>query len=416
VTRTATQAFLCAFTAQAGFLTLAPILPDVAAEFGTSSPAVGQLRTLSGLAGGALALLLFLSPRSPGIRTILRGSLALAATGSALSAVAPSIAVLAVGQAAVGAAGAGLMAGSVAAAARWPAAPERARTLTWAIVGQPAAWVVGMPVTGVVADLSWRLTWVALPMTAAVVALWSLRGRPTDAPERRARAAATQPLAGWAAAELLAQAAWAGTLVYSAVLLRDSYDVSATAVGLMLGVGAAAYFPGAFGARALNVSWRAGAVAAAAVLAAGVGVFGALRPSPLFSGVLFGLLVGVAGARTTLASSYLLELAPEIRTRASGIRAAATQFGYLIGAAVAGLALAVGGFAEMGAVLAALLVASIVPHVAALRSAAAPTSLDTVVSRFGRVLRQWPATTSTPSVARSSSSTAAWAPPSSSST
>jgi hypothetical protein len=43
-----------------------------------------------------------------------------------------------------------------------------------------------------------------------------------------------------------------------------------------------------------------------------------------------------------------------------GIRAAANQFGYLIGAAAGGIALVVGGYSLLGAVFAALLAAAAV--------------------------------------------------------
>ena len=44
------------------------------------------------------------------------------------------------------------------------------------------------------------------------------------------------------------------------------------------------------------------------------------------------------------------------------LRAAANQFGYLVGAAVGGAALAVGGFGALGVVLAALFAAAVVIH------------------------------------------------------
>jgi len=361
MTRTRSQLFLSAFAAQAGFLTLSPILPDIAAEFGTSASAVGQLRTLSGLVGGLVALFLFAATNGPGLRTILRVSLGSLLGGSLVSAAAPGMAALAVGQAAIGAASAGLLTAGVAAAARWPADQERASVLTWTIVGQPAAWVVGMPLIGVVADTSWRLTWLALPATAAVVALVSLRTRPADTPAPTGDRGTTQAVAGWAVGELLAAAAWGGTLVYAGTLLRESYGVSAGVTGIVLGLGATGYFAGAFLVRR-PARWRRWLVWATLVLAGGLIVFGWLRPGLGFSGIVFGLLVMVAGTRTTLASSFVLEIPEQARLRASGARAAAMQFGYLLGAAVAGAAIAVGGFRAMGVALAALLIAAATPH------------------------------------------------------
>jgi predicted MFS family arabinose efflux permease len=369
MTRTRSQLFLSAFAAQAGFLTLSPILPDVAAEFETSSAAIGQLRTLSGLAGGLVALYLFAGTNGPGLRSILRASLVALLAGSLASAMAPTLAVLVAGQVAVGGASGGLLTGGIAAAARWPEEHERHSVLTWAIVGQPAAWVVGMPLIGVVADTSWRLTWVVLPGAAAVLALTSLANRSADVAEAPAQGTrAATPLAGWASAEFLAFAAWGGTLVYAGALLRESYSISAGTTGLVLGLGAATYFLGAAVANRSR-NWRVHLVLFTFALVLGLVLFGGARPGLGFSAVLFGLLVLAAGTRTTLASQFVLEIPAETRLRASGARAAAMQFGYLFGAFLGGLAITIGGFRAMGMALAALVALSAVPHVASIARA-----------------------------------------------
>ena len=71
--------------------------------------------------------------------------LALIAAGAAASAAAPSSLMLAAAQPAVGAGIATVLAGGWSAAAAWVPPAGRARLLGWTIVGQPAAWVVGMP-------------------------------------------------------------------------------------------------------------------------------------------------------------------------------------------------------------------------------------------------------------------------------
>jgi predicted MFS family arabinose efflux permease len=118
--------FLRMFAAQAAFLVLGPLLPDLAREFGTTTAAAGQLRTVSGVAGIAAVL-----------------------------------------------------SGSMAAAVAWAPPGQRSRVLAWAIVGQPASWVVGMPVVGVVADASWRAAFLVLPLAASVIALAALRTLPS---------------------------------------------------------------------------------------------------------------------------------------------------------------------------------------------------------------------------------------------
>ena len=84
-----------------------------------------------------------------------------------------------------------------------------------------------MPVIGVVAEIHWRLAFLALPLPAALLAGLAVAGRPRDVP---LDAAAGRRFAGcsgfararrWALGELMANTAWAGTLVYSGALLTE---------------------------------------------------------------------------------------------------------------------------------------------------------------------------------------------------
>ena len=106
------------------------------------------------------------------------------------------------------------------AAAEWVPPERRAATLSWALIGQPAGWIVGMPLVGAVAERSWRTAWLVFPLTAALLAAAAVAGR-SGAPSARSaptgmRAALAAPgLGRWLVAETLANTAWAGTLVYS---------------------------------------------------------------------------------------------------------------------------------------------------------------------------------------------------------
>src|SRR5688572_25007657 len=133
LTRPSLVLFLCLFVSQAAMLVLSPVLPDVARDLGISTATAGQLRSLSGLTGGATAVLLALAPRRPGLRDLLTGGAALVAAGSALSAAAPSFALLAVAQGVAGIGIGVLVAVGIAAAGEWPAAEERPGVLAWAI-------------------------------------------------------------------------------------------------------------------------------------------------------------------------------------------------------------------------------------------------------------------------------------------
>lgn len=348
--------FLCLFASQAGMLVLSPILPEIAREFGVSTATAGQLRSISGATGGLTAIAIAVARRRPGLRELLTAGAALVALGSILSAAAPSFALLAAAQGLLGIGIGLLVAVGIAAAGVWPARERRAHVLAWAIAGMPAAWITGMPVVGVVAELHWRLPWVAVPTVVALVAVVLLRLRPADAPSRRTGDAVgtwrRADVARFTAGELLANAAWASVLTYVGALLLESYDISPAVVALGLGATAAAMLPGTFAAR------RSAARATAALLAVltalqgcVVLVLGTVRPSAAVTLGVLGVMAYTNGWRSMVASTVGMDAAPEDKVAVMAMRASANQFGYLLGAAAGGLALAVGGFAGLGAAL-----------------------------------------------------------------
>jgi predicted MFS family arabinose efflux permease len=167
----------------------------------------------------------------------------------------------------------------------------------------------------------------------------------------------------WALGELLAFAAWSGALVYAGALFVDSYGLSPSATGALLGLCAIAYFPGntlvrrwiaADGKPPLNTLAIAASVSVAA--------FGAVRVGPWTSAVLFAALVAVGGGRTFAASVVGLALAPDQRLDVMALRGAATQFGYLFGASIGGLTLAMLGYTGMALALSVLFVGAAVAH------------------------------------------------------
>jgi predicted MFS family arabinose efflux permease len=354
--------FLCMFAGQAGAIVLSPVLAEVADDLDASTAAAGQLRTVAGLVAGVTALALGRVGTRVGLGRQLLGGAALLAFGSLGSAAAPSLALLAAAQVPVGAGIAVLTTASALAAAEWVAPERRTAALSWALVGQPSAWIVGMPLIGVVGGWSWRLAWIVLPLAGAIVAGAAVASRadepPASAPPARLRAALVSPgLGRWLAAELLANTAWAGTLVYSGSLLVESYGCSTETTGVVLAIGAGAYIAGnlAFRRRAGRESARL-LVGLAFALAVSTALFGALRPALAVSAVLFSAAAAVAGGRTVISSVYGLAVPAELRPGAMTMRAASMQFGYFVGSFAAGAALAVGGYAALGAVIGVLFV------------------------------------------------------------
>ena len=367
LTRPSPVLFFCLFTSQAALLVLSPVLPDVAREFGVSTATAGQLRSLSGATGGLTAVVLAIARRRPGLRDLLSAGSALVAVGSVASAAAPSFAVLAAAQGVVGVGVALLVAAGIAATGEWAPPAARPHVLAWAIAGMPVAWIAGMPVVGAVAALDWRAAWLALPTVAALATLALVRLRPRDAGSERigdAVAAWRRPqVARFAAGELLANAAWASVLTYAGALLLESYDVAPGVVALGLGAMAIAMLPGTFSAR------RHAALASPALLsaltvfqAAAVLVLGAIRPAIGLSLAVLAAMAFTNGWRSMMAGSLGMDAAPEDKLAVMSLRAAANQFGYLLGAAAGGLALEAGGFAALGAALAATFVAATLVH------------------------------------------------------
>ena len=366
-------ALLAALAAsQAALVVLNPLLPDVAADLGISVATAGQLRTASGLAAGLAALTAGLWATRLGLRELLFVGVGTLAVGSLVSAIAPDFPVLIAAQVLVGV-GIGLSySAAVAATAEWSTSADRSRVLAIALLGPPLAWIVGMPLVGAVGEVSWRLAWLVIPVFMAIVATVLLLRRPATPPATmRAglRTVFTYPgVVRWSSGELLAFSGWAGALVYVGALLVDTYGLSIAATGLALGFGSLVYVPGNLLFRRWVEAYSRRLLVTLAIAAAvTVAVLYALRPARWFTIAAFAALSFIAGGRTLAGSARGLGLAPEVRLGVTGIRTAALQSGYFVGAAIGGIALASGGYSWVGLAFATLFVGAAIPHLVPLR-------------------------------------------------
>jgi DHA1 family inner membrane transport protein len=347
--------FLCLLAGQAGAIALSPVLAEVAADLDVSTALAGQLRTIAGLVAGVTALALVRLGARVGLGRQLLAGCILLALGSVASAAAPGIGLLAAAQIPVGIAIGILTTAGTLAAAEWVPSEQRAATLSWALIGQPTAWIVGMPLLGVAGERSWRYAWLVFPLAAALLAAAAVAGRsgapPAQAAPARMRAALVAPgLRRWLAAETLTNTAWAGTLVYSGALFVESYRASTALTGVVLAFGAGAYVSGNLALRRLTERepWQL-LPGLALLLAVATAAFGAFRPSLVGSAALFATAAFAAGGRTLLSSAFGLAVPPELRPGAMAMRAASMQFGYFTGSLAAGAALAWGGYGAFGA-------------------------------------------------------------------
>jgi predicted MFS family arabinose efflux permease len=163
----------------------------------------------------------------------------------------------------------------------------------------------------------------------------------------------------WIGAETVAYGGWTALLTFSGAFFIEELGVREAAAGWYLAAGALAYFVAATrsGPLASRVERRNLAAAAAAVMAVLL-VFQLSTGSVAVALGLFCLIGLAAGVRTPASSGLGLEQLPDHPAAMMAARTAATQLGYLLGAVLGGVMLAGPGFATLGLVLAAAMVAS----------------------------------------------------------
>ena len=364
--RIALSLALSVFAAQSGLIALSPVLGAVGRDFGVSTAVVGPVRAVAGLAAGMASLALPAAARRFGLSRLLRAGAVLLAMASVASAAAPSLAVLALCQVPLGIAVMVMTAAATSAAGDWVPASARGQVLAWTLIGSPAAWIVGMPALGALGTVSWRAGWLVLPLTLSLAALVAVPSDRRDQPSEKGgglTAALSDPrLRRWLLAELAANSAWLGLLVYAGALFADTYHSSSAVIGALLALAAVAFALGNLVFRRLVtvVSGRT-LVRLAIGMALLVVLLGGVRPAPVVSAALLAAVSFLGGGRTLLGNAYGLAADPDHRVAAMAARAAANQFGNFIGAATAGAALAAGGYTLLGAVLAVVFLLSTLP-------------------------------------------------------
>jgi predicted MFS family arabinose efflux permease len=333
---------------------MSPVLAEAARDLDVSTAAAGQLRTVTGLAAALTALAVGTLAIRVGLGRLLLGGSLLLALGSLASAAAPSYWLLVFAQLPIGVGVAIVTSVGTLAAAEWAPPDQRTKVLSWALVGQPAAWIIGMPLIGTVGELSWRYGWLALPLVAAVAAAVLAAARTAAPPaiggQPRLRAAvADREVARWLASELSANTAWAGTLVFAGALFTESYGTSPGVTGYLLAVAAIAYIGGNLASRRLvRREPRRVLVALAGALALVDTLFGAARLGVAETTLLLAGASFLAGGRTLVASAFALSTPPELRPAVTSLRASTMQLGYFGGSLIGGAALSAGGYTALG--------------------------------------------------------------------
>jgi predicted MFS family arabinose efflux permease len=341
---------------------MAPVglLPAIGHAFGLAESTAGLLVSLYAVLVAALAVPLTLATkRIPGKRLLL-AAMSGYALSNVISALAPSLAVLAVGRAVGGVTHALFFSVFIGYVTRLVPPAQTGRALALASAGVSAGFVLGVPLTTALGNAAgWRATFVALAvLTAVVVALIAVA-----APDVRSHADERRPAPGRQRRMLIVVGSNTLTLLghytlytYVSVLLLRS-GATASAVGPILLV---------FGVFGLIGVWSAGprldrhlrrsAVVILVILGVGLAAAGAASPVLALVIVAGSVWNGAFGAVPSLFQTAA------VRTRATSPELAgawinaSSNVGIAAGAALGGVVLGNAGIREVAWLAAALVI------------------------------------------------------------
>jgi predicted MFS family arabinose efflux permease len=276
-----------------------------------------------------------------------------------VTAVAPSLPLFYAGHAVTGLGVAGLLSAGFAGVSAYFAERDAAWALGYVVGSQSLAWIVGNPIIGLLTDWgSWRLAY-AVPVTIALLSLAAGLGapRPDDS-----RAPAGGGIAGvardrsarrWAVAELVAYSAWTAELTYAGAFYIETYGVRESTLGFLLAIGSVAFLIATLSSHRVAHRWDRRRLIATTGLLMGalLIVFFNVTPAVGFSVALICVVAVCAGLRSTGSSALGLSQLPAHPGSMMAARTASAQLGYMIGAVVGGIVLAVAGFGALGWVL-----------------------------------------------------------------
>jgi predicted MFS family arabinose efflux permease len=354
---------LATMATQASIVVLAPIVVEIGRDLGASVSAVGQARSI--MAGTAVVASLAIGPLIDrlGVRPLIVWGGSLAIAGAVATAAAPSLAALYAAQLLVGVGIAGLLSAGFAGVAAYFGDGETPAAMGYVVGAQSIAWIVGTPLIGVLTDaVSWRLAY-ALPAVAALAAvvagLAAPAGRGSASPEARRSGSGLlavlrdRSARRWTVSELVAYSAWTAELTYAGAFYIQSYGIEETAVGFLLAVGSFAFLGGTLSSARLNELFGRRRVIVASALAMGVLLVPImnLTPSVWFTLGLFCVMAICAAFRTTGSSALGLDQLPGRPGSMMAARTAGAQLGYMLGAVLGGVVLAVADFGALGFVL-----------------------------------------------------------------
>ena len=233
---------------QASIVVLAPLLVEIGREFDASLGEVGLARSV--LAATAVAVSLAIGPLidRAGVGPLIAVGGALAMLGAGLSAAAPSLPWFYFASLVTGAGVACTLSAGFAGVATYFSGARVEWAMGWVVGSQAAAWIVGTPVIGFLAEHgSWRLSF-AVPAVIGALALaaglLAPRGEALGSTGFREGLTSVfrEPSARrWTLAELVAYSAWTAEITYAGAFYIETYGLGEATVGLLLPIGSVVF-------------------------------------------------------------------------------------------------------------------------------------------------------------------------------
>ena len=299
---------IATIASQSSMASVPPLFVAISAEFDVSIGTAGQIRSVSAASAVLCTLLVGGWIHRHGARAVMILGGLLAAIGAGLCAAAPTFALLAAGQVVVGAGICCLLASGFAGAGEFFSPETRDWAIGWVVALQSLAWIVGVPLVGLLADhVGWRAGF-AVPAAFSLIAMTSAilfapkLDRDVRALDERTglfAALADRSARRWTIGELLAFAVWTAEITYIASFYIETYGISESLVGILLPTGSVAFLVGSALAErtALRISRRAMLTIGALGMGSVACVLFNFHPTVAFT-VSIGLFIGVfAGLR-----------------------------------------------------------------------------------------------------------------------
>lgn len=351
---------IATIASQSSMASVPPLFVGIGDQFNASIGTVGQVRSISAFSAVFTALMVGGWIHRHGARPVMIAGGLLAAAGALVSAVAPSLVVLGLGQAIVGIGIACLLSSGFAGAGEFFSPEARDWAIGWVVALQSLAWIIGVPLVGILADaFSWRagfavpIAFCLFAATSAMLFAPKMKKRPMAIDERAGLFEVLRDRNGrrWTIGELFAFGVWTAEITYIAAFYIETFDLSTAVVGILLPTGSLAFLIGS--ALTERTAARFSRRSILLVSSVGMGLTAAVifnvHPAVGFT-VAIGFVMGIfAGLRAASSSTLALDQIPDKPGAMMAARTFAVQIGYLVGAAAGGVVVDLAGYGALGA-------------------------------------------------------------------